>query len=252
MNLIAKDSGGHNVVAREGAEPHWYPPETVPAAYVHVWRKNINQPVEEATFVGEFPVGASYEFEFTPLADRNLQIATISYSAHGTPSVSRLADAVWATLLFDRGDGGQPASDSVDDAVPVVTVAPTVTKSDSSDDWTVFIPMPDAKGYSTYAGEAQVRRKSNGAVLRESIPFGLTAHIYVDCKAFDCEIRYRWRNQFRGGGSDGWSGWSPWANAFGLASETGGANPLESAQVAFASDPHDVKNPQLRETLYAQ
>jgi hypothetical protein len=251
MDLIAKDSGGHNVVAREGAAPHWYPPEAAPAVVVDVWRKNIDQPYEEATHVGSFPPGASVEFDFTPLADRNLQLAAISRSAHGTPSVSRLSDAVWATLLFDRGDGGQPASDSVDDAVPVVTQAPTVTKSDSSDDWAVFMPDADAKGYSVYAGEVEVQRASNNVLLR-TIPFRTEVVIYVPCWAFDCKLRYRRRNQYRLGGSDGWSAWSPWADAFGLASETGGANPVESAQVSFDSDPNDVKNPQLRETLYGQ
>lgn len=104
MDIISIDSGGHNVVSRAGAGPQWYPAEAAPAAVVDVWRKSFEQPYEEATFVGSFPPGASFEFDFNPVTDRNLQLAAISRSAHGTPSVSRLRDAVWATLLLDRGD----------------------------------------------------------------------------------------------------------------------------------------------------
>jgi hypothetical protein len=251
MDIVARRSGGHNVVGRPQARAAWQPAATAPAAAVKIFRRNADQPAGAVTLIGTLAPGGEIEIDFNPLTDRNVLFGTVSLSPSNTPSAARPEDGVWATLLFDRGVAASPASDSIDDDVPAVTAAPTVTKSDTSDDWTVFVPLPDAKGYSVYAGELEVRKASDDTLLR-TIPFGNEVTLYVPMYDFDCKARYRRRNRYRESGSDGWSAWSPYANAYGLSSSASGSgNPPESGLASFDADPNDVGNPNLKETLYA-
>jgi hypothetical protein len=140
-----------------------------------------------------------------------------------------------------------PVFDSVDNGVPVVTVAPTIRLVDFQEQWSVYYPNPDSKGFSLVDSEVQVRRTSDLSVLLTR-PNGRTNNIVITQYAFDCKIRYRWRNQYRESGSDGWSSWSPDANAFGIGSAT--PNDPESELPTFNQDPNDVFNPHGREVLF--
>lgn len=140
-----------------------------------------------------------------------------------------------------------PVFDSVDDGVPVVTVAPTVTQVDFQEQWSVYYPNPDSKGFSLVDSEVQVRRASDSLVLLTR-PNGRSNNIVITQYAFDCKIRYRWRNQYRESGSTGWSSWSPDTNAFKIGSAT--PNDPESELPIFDQDPGDIFNPHNREVLF--
>lgn len=150
------------------------------------------------------------------------------------------------TTLGDPLPTESPVFDSVDDGVPVVTVAPTVTKVDFADQWSIFYPNPDSKGFSLIDSEVQVRKASDDSVLIIR-PNGRTNNIVVSQFPFDCKIRYRWRNQYRESGSDGWSSWSPDTTGFAQGSVT--PNSPESGLTTFDQDPNDIFNPHEREVL---
>lgn len=140
-----------------------------------------------------------------------------------------------------------PAFDSVDDGVPVVTIAPTVTKVDFADQWSVFYPNPDAKAFSLIDSEVRVRKTSDLSVQLVR-PNGRANNIVIAQLPSDCKIDYRQRNQYRESGSDGWSAWSPAADAYGIGSATQNAG--ESTLTTFDQDPNDIFNPHDREVLF--
>lgn len=98
MDLIVKDSGGHNVVAREQAMPEYLPAATVDAARVRLFIRNADEPEQdEREIAGHFGRGSQVSIPFNPVRDRNLVIRAVPYSAFGTPGQS-----VSATLLHQR------------------------------------------------------------------------------------------------------------------------------------------------------
>jgi hypothetical protein len=116
MDIIARDSGGSNIVAREAAAPHWYAAPSAPAAYARVWWSYEGEPASAARALpGTFTPGGQFNFDFTPDRDRYVRLYVISYAADGTPSVSRLEDAQQVTVLFRR-DTTAPVVGQVGDA----------------------------------------------------------------------------------------------------------------------------------------
>jgi hypothetical protein len=151
-----------------------------------------------------------------------------------------------------------PTLDNIDDAVPVVTLPPIVTRTnDVPFKWKIFIPKPTAKAYSIYDNEVRLRAASDPdeTILLRSAG-GMTEYT-VDAFDFDCLVDVRWRNGFRTGDEvdateGGWSAFSPTATAYGLSSTPVAPNPVENTvSVTVADlDPGDVGNFQHRETLY--
>lgn len=139
--------------------------------------------------------------------------------------------------------------DSVDTTVPVVTAAPTVNKADGVAQWMVYVPYPDSNGYSVTDCEVEVRKDSDNALV-QTIPIGRTTRTQLAQQAFDCRIRYRWRNQYRGttaSPSDGWSAWSPHALGYG-SSNTTNTNSNDGNFTGYQPDPEDIFNPRTRDT----
>lgn len=121
MDVVAKASGGQNVVARAMAAPHVYRPAEVPAAYVRFFLSFDGEPARNARVVeGRFAPGAPFSIPSARDIDRDLRLYIVSYSADDTPSVSRLEDAVQLTIPARRetnapkiGQDGQATADSV-------------------------------------------------------------------------------------------------------------------------------------------
>lgn len=116
MNIIAKASGGKNIVARPMARPQWYPPASVQPATVEVWQRAKGEPAAAARLVGRYRPGESGSFAYNPLEDKDLILSTISIAPDGTPSVRELADAEEHLLVFQR-ETAAPVIGQVGDAI---------------------------------------------------------------------------------------------------------------------------------------
>ncbi len=211
MNIIARDSGGQNIVAREQALPRWYPPATAPAAWVDVWKHDPDKPLDSSVYVGRFRPDGDFSMEFNPVTDRNAELILISHSASGTPSVSNLRDGVRVSVLFERDTTSVVAFDL---HVPVVTLAPMVAKAgENIDEWMIFTPTPDENSALTSC-EIKVEKTDDPSVF-EVWPVPIAPHHRIPQKAYPCNISYRYRNQADEdtGGGRGWSVWSPTASA---------------------------------------
>jgi hypothetical protein len=120
MDLIAKASGGINIIGRAQALPRWYPePESAPAT-VEVWWSYDDETFDQARFLGTFLPGQVGSLPYNPDADRDVRLYVLTRAADGTPSVSSLDDAVQATVLFRReteapviGQVGEATTDEI-------------------------------------------------------------------------------------------------------------------------------------------
>jgi hypothetical protein len=104
MDIIARDSGGVNIVAREMAVTRYYAPATTEAATVEVYWRVINADgtVGAWNLLGTFAPGAKISTTYNPDIDQNVQFGTKSYSSYGVPDVITLDDALTETLLHQR------------------------------------------------------------------------------------------------------------------------------------------------------
>lgn len=118
MNLIARKSGGANIVGRPQARLAWYPSATAPAAQVAVYWLELNKPVSAARLIGTFAPGQEGSALYNPATDQDVWLFTISYSASGTPSHSSLADAFRETkvLLSHQRETDAPTIGQMGDA----------------------------------------------------------------------------------------------------------------------------------------
>jgi hypothetical protein len=254
MDIIAEPSRGLNIVAESKALAPYFPAATVDAAFVEVFWQEVDEETDALIGVpntlGRMPRGAAGSFQYTPVANKKVRLFALPYNAFGVPAVDELEDATTHDIDFST-EATAPGLDSVDAHVPLVTVAPTVTKAENTDDWVIFYPKPDDYGYSLVASEVQVRRDSDDVVI-STPPNGVSNRIQLAQAAFDCKVRYRWQNNSMEDAGDGrgWSDWSPDTAAPGLGSAT--AIAPETTVTAFVSDPHDVHNPSTRKTAYAE
>jgi hypothetical protein len=102
VNLIAKRSGGSNVVGRPQARAPWYPSERSRPVRVDVWWRHVGEPAAAARKVGTFSPGQEVSYPFNPLVDRDIILSSISVSPQGVPSVRDIADAPETLLVFQR------------------------------------------------------------------------------------------------------------------------------------------------------
>src|SRR5205807_377462 len=73
-------------------------------------------------------------------------------------------------------------------------------------------------GASISSVELQIAKASDLSVVYFDQPLGVVKTASVPMSSYDAKVRYRWRNDYRAGGSDGWSAWSPYADAPGTGS----------------------------------
>jgi hypothetical protein len=144
MDIIAKDSGGHNIVAREMAVPRYYPAGTAPVAYVYVYWRYEGTPIGDAQLLGRFALGAHVSFPYNPAVDLNILFAVVSYTADNVPDVSNLEDAVWTRAVFQR---------ELD--------APTVMQVGDATQTTLQLAID---GYTAFARKRRVRVADNSSM----------------------------------------------------------------------------------------
>lgn len=157
----------------------------------------------------------------------------------GRGSSERLEDAADVLFTWTGETLPNPAFGIIDMAVPTVTQAPSVTLLDGTHAWVVYTPLPDAHWSSPQSLEIRVRTTSN--VLVRNVPGNIGGVNTIGQTIADANIDYRWRNQYRGNGSDGWSQYSPITVAAG--SGNGVQPPADSGSGSPNINPHDVGIP---------
>jgi hypothetical protein len=141
MDLLAKSSGGANIVARPYAEPRFYPAGTAPVAYCQVWWRFASQPPSQAQLFGVFVPGQTVSFPYNPDVDQNITFSIINFTADGVPDVSNLEDAYSFTVLYQRE-----------------TAAPTVSQVGAATQTTLQLAID---GYTPFARKRRVRVADN-------------------------------------------------------------------------------------------
>jgi hypothetical protein len=217
MDLVARASGGHNLVARPQGRPTWQPPATAPAAHVVVWKRDLDKPLHTASRIGEYLPGGVFVFDFRPGESRNIELLLVSFSAAGIPSVTNLRDAVRVSLAYLIS---AETAAGIDEHVPVVTQPPIVSFAEGDESsWIVITPAPDANAATLGYGEIKVEKAGDPTVFR-TWGLSVSKQERIPREAFACNARYRWWNRsgedIYGDPDDpqpGWSAWSPPAGA---------------------------------------
>jgi hypothetical protein len=192
-------------------------------------------PVGVAETLGRHAPDAKIVIRYTPVSpDRKVRVYAVAYSADGVADQQELRYATQATVLFNRPT---VSVSGIDEHVPTVTLAPTVTKTEGFDEWVVFTPAPDAYGATVTDGEVWVE-KADDATVHETWPVAVAPTHRVPQKAFASKMRYRWRNQSAEDAGDGrgWSAWSPYQTA----AEIGAAVPPPPASDALTTFVYDA------------
>jgi hypothetical protein len=241
LQLLGDSSGGHNIVGEAKSRPPYNPAPTVDAAWVEVYYQYRG---EDGLLVGALiPLGRFAPTARVSLPENTtglirLSVFTVPYNAHGVPAVD---DPLLGERLDIDPDRPAPTTTAagLDEAVPTVTKAPTVAKA-GAEMFLIFTPAPDAHGATVTDGEIRLRRAGTLEAVGQpwTIPSGPSHH--VPQPAFDVEVSYRWRNQFRGGGSEGWSAWSPDAPGAGAGSASQ-PPPAGAANEDFIYDEFDSR-----------
>ena len=102
MNIVARQSGGNNLVGRPQARAAWYPSDRSRPAQVEVWWRYEGEVAAAARLLGTFRPGQQVEVPFNPLVDRNIILSTVSISGNGLRSVREIADAPETLVTFQR------------------------------------------------------------------------------------------------------------------------------------------------------
>lgn len=134
-----------------------------------------------------------------------------------------------ALKLYSAGDA----------SAPLLGAAPSITKFDASSIWNITWPYPIRNGVDITNVRIQIRKASDTSVIWNDLMLGVMTSKSFPQSSYDCKVRYAWRNNFRGGGSDGWSDWSLESDAFGTGSGTPNVNTGESDPVE--NDPTDSR-----------
>jgi hypothetical protein len=102
MTLIARNSGGNNLVGRIQANRPWYPTNRVRPVRVEVWWRYAGEVAAAARYLGTYSPGQEISFPFNPVVDRDLIFSTVTISPNGIRSVRELADAHEVLLTYTR------------------------------------------------------------------------------------------------------------------------------------------------------
>lgn len=144
MNLVAKHSGGTNLVGRPQARSPWYPSERSRPAQVEVWWRYEGEVAAAARLLGTFKPDQQVVVPLNPLVDRNIILSTISISAAGLRSVREIADAPETLLEYQRE-----------------SAAPTVAQVGAATHTSIRLAID---GYSTLAIKRKVRTADDEAM----------------------------------------------------------------------------------------
>lgn len=238
MDLIARDSGGTNLVVREQAAPRYQSAATAPAASVELHVHHSDRPASTSTLVGVFAPGQQrIPVTFNPVTDKDLVFRTISISPSGTRSVSNLEDAPARGLNFQRSSS---AVLGVDPHVPAVTKAASIAQAGEAQVY-VFLPAPDDYASTLTDGEIRLVKADDPNVsIVWQVP--VTPSWLLPQPGFPTNISYRWRNQSAedADGGRGWSAWSPATPLVEAGSSTPALPPTDVLST-FEYDPNDSR-----------
>jgi hypothetical protein len=239
MDMTARDqgTGGVALLARDSSQPHYFPAASTAAARVELHARDANKGIDTAFKVAEGKPGGEFSVPNAVLSDRNLLFTTISYSASNIPSTD-LARARWYPMSVTVSTG---TAAGIDEHVPTVTIAPTVTKSDAGNFWYLLTPMPDEYGATLTDCEVWVEEASDATVFTIWPDAPSPTHL-IQQTTYAAKARYRFRNQSTEDSGDGrgWSAWSPYANAAEIGASVPDPSPT-GALSTFDSDPEDSR-----------
>lgn len=94
----------------------------------------------------------------------------------------------------------------VDNAVPVLNPNPPILATELGG-LRVFILRPIQHGYSARRAEVRVRADDDDALITQR-DIGNQTNYLLESPTEDANVDYRWQNEYRIDGSDGWSNWS--------------------------------------------
>jgi hypothetical protein len=100
-HYIADQPGGVSLVLADDSDAPYIPPHSTPAARVVLWARDKGQGADAAFVLAEGKPGGAFSIPFAALADRTLEVATVTYSSSNTPNVPNLEYADWQDLAVD-------------------------------------------------------------------------------------------------------------------------------------------------------
>ncbi|MGH9873395.1 MAG: hypothetical protein ACRD9S_13160 [Pyrinomonadaceae bacterium] len=151
MNLVAKRSGGFNLIMRPQARRPWYPADRARPVQAEVWWRYEGQPAAAAQLIGAFAPGQQVSYPFNPLVDRNVILSTITVSSRGIRSVRDIADAPELLLVFQRE-----------------TAAPTLTQVGANTHTLITLTVD---GFSTLAIKRKVRTADDSGMTTNLVEY---------------------------------------------------------------------------------
>lgn len=95
--------GGVAGVLRDYNDAPYYPAPTTAAARVVMYARDKGLGADAAFVLVEGKPGGEFSIPLAALADRTLEVTTVTYSSAGTPSISNLEHAVWEDLNVAAG-----------------------------------------------------------------------------------------------------------------------------------------------------
>jgi hypothetical protein len=97
-HYLADQGGGISLVLADDSTPIHIPAHSTGAARVVLHGRDKGKGIDAAFVLTEGKPGGEFSIPFAALADRTLEVATVTYSASGTPSVPNLEYADWQDL----------------------------------------------------------------------------------------------------------------------------------------------------------
>jgi hypothetical protein len=151
----------------------------------------------------------------------------------------------WDNDRFKIGDGVNHWNDiaayytkdtaSALSAVSQIGDAPAIYRD--GEYWVIFLQLPKARGKTATSVELKLENADIAPPFLHTIPLGRVTVHREPRQPFQVNVSYRWRNAYRGGGSDGWSPWSAIAEAWSDNDVT--ENTPYSEFAGFDNDPYD-------------
>jgi len=91
--MIARNSGGQNLVGRPQERRPWYPTNRVRPVRVEVFVRSDDEVAAAARSLGTFAPGQQVRILYNVVTPKNLILSTVGTSPNGKRSVRELADA---------------------------------------------------------------------------------------------------------------------------------------------------------------
>jgi hypothetical protein len=128
--------------------------------------------------------------------------------------------------------------DPMDDQdVPQIGAVPVILSA-GTEQLSVFVFYPVNNATQLTNVQIRARRTSDHSQVWSDVTLGVVTNQVIEKASFDCDVDYRWRNNYRGSGSDGWSAWSGTSSAPG----TGSAPPpTPGSSGPIDNDPNDSR-----------